>query len=535
MATVCTASAGNWVVYEKGASERVLDKCSKYLDANGNEQQLDDSVKESVGGTIRTYAGNAFRTLTLAYKYADANSDFVDDEREPILENIEDQLVLLCVVAIEDPIREAVPKAVSTCQEAGITIRMVTGDNIDTAQSIAKRCGILRPGYAKHSADDYTILEGPEFKNLVGGLVTKRQNDKEFKVVKDLDVFKKVVASLRVMARSEPEHKFILVTGLRQLGEVVAVTGDGTNDAPALKKANVGFAMNIAGTQLAKEASDIILLDDNFASTVTAVKWGRNIYDCIRKFIQFQVTVNIVALVLAFVGACILKESPLTAVQMLWVNLIMDTFAALALATEPPNDELLKRAPQSPEESLITTEMFKMVVGFAFYQVVWLLVILFIPEPIFGVSPKHAGDKWSEENGVHYTIFFNTFVFLQVFNEINCRKLSSKEYNVFKGFFNNLLFLLILLFTIVVQVLLVEFGGEIFACSGLNWKHHLICLGIGVGGLIWNLIVRLIPNTPFKCLKFSDEPMRARQARWTLTAFLRRPTTRALPSTVQSR
>ena len=157
-----------------------------------------------------------------------------------------------------------------------------------------------------------------------------------------------------MLARSSPDDKFILVTGLRQLNEVVAVTGDGSNDAPALKKSNVGFAMHEAGTQLAQEAADIILLDDNFASIVTAVLWGRNIYDCISKFIQFQLTVNLVALLLCFIGACVLKVAPLTAVQMLWVNLIMDTFAALALATEPPNNELLNRMPVKPDDSLIT-------------------------------------------------------------------------------------------------------------------------------------------------------------------------------------
>jgi len=218
---------------------------------------------------------------------------------------------------------------------------MVTGDNIDTAKAIAIEAGILD---AKDADLEYTCMDGQTFREIVGGL-KKLEDPSNRGLLKEeignKSAFRAVAKRLKVLARSTPEDKYMLVTGLKELQHVVAVTGDGTNDAPALKKADVGFAMGITGTEVAKEASDIILLDDNFASIVTAVKWGRNIFENVRKFLQFQLTVNIVAMFIVFLGGVVVSEPPLTSVQMLWVNLIMDTFAALALATEPPSEYLL--------------------------------------------------------------------------------------------------------------------------------------------------------------------------------------------------
>ena len=203
------------------------------------------------------------------------------------------------------------------------------------------------------------------------------EGDDEKETVGNIENFKQVRDQLCVLARSSPDDKYLITTGLKQLDHVVAMTGDGTNDAPALKKADIGFAMGIAGTEVAKEASGIILLDDNFCSIVTAMKWGRNIFDSIRKFLQFQLTVNFVALVMAFVGGAILRESPLNPIQMLWVNLIMDTLASLALATEPPSDELLRRKPHSKREGLITSQMWKFIIFQGLWQIAILGVILF--------------------------------------------------------------------------------------------------------------------------------------------------------------
>ena len=518
------------VLYVKGASERVIDLCA-YQYADGGVSRLTDEDKEKLKSEVVIgYARKTLRTIALAYRIDssldpalfkhEVEEDGVSVERYNEA-YITSDLVLVGIVGIKDPIRPEVPKAVKTVQNAGVKVRMVTGDNIETAMAIAKECGILDKSFVRKEGE-YFVMEGDEFAKKVGGLV--KDVEKNVMIVKDLNEFKAIAGQLAVMARSAPEHKFILVTGLKQLEHVVAVTGDGSNDAPALKKSDVGFAMNIAGTQLAKDASDIILIDDNFASIVTALKWGRNIYDCIRKFIQFQLTVNIVALTMSFVGAVFLHHAPLTAVQMLWVNLIMDTFAALALATEPPSNKLLKRRPYGRKDSMISPEMKRHVLTSAFYQVSWLLVILFLGPAIFGVEPgwENKG-AWSERGGRHFTLFFNAFVFMQVFNEINSRKLRTSEWNVFKGFFNNGIFLAILIITVLVQVFIVHYGGALLNCSKLTVSQHLVCLGIGAGSLVWCLLVKVLPAKVCTGWKLDEEKPHMMKG---LQNILRRDTTK---------
>ena len=331
-------------IYTKGASEIVLNLCTKYIGADGKVLPLNERKKEEMEHkVIHKFADQAFRTVCLAYKEHDTFSfnpkQYENNEEQQ--EQLETGLTLIGIVGIQAPHRDDVPAAIKKCHEAGIIVRMVTGDNIMTAKAIARNVGILTP---EDETKEFSCIEGAFFREYVGGLkevVLKdaKGHDKKEKRVKYLGKFRDITKNLKVMARSSPEDKYVLITGLKEGDEnVVAVTGDGTNDAPALKKADVGFAMGIAGTEVAKEAADIILMDDNFSSIVTAAKWGRNIYQCIRKFLQFQLTVNIVAIFTAFIGGCLLGESPLTSVQMLWVNLIMDTFASLALATEPPSE-----------------------------------------------------------------------------------------------------------------------------------------------------------------------------------------------------
>jgi Ca2+ transporting ATPase len=244
---------------------------------------------------------------------------------------------------------------------------MVTGDNVNTARSIALKCGIITP------MDHFLVLDGKEF--------NRRIRSNRFEDV-DQNLFDKIAPNLRVLARSSPQDKYLLVKHLVEskessTREIVAVTGDGTNDGPALKKADIGFSMGIQGTDVAKEASDIILIDDNFTSIVKAIMWGRNVRDSISKFLQFQLTVNVVALICAFVGSCIVKESPLRAVQMLWVNLIMDTLASLALATDRPTNDLLKRKPTGRTYPLISCRMAKNIFFQAIYQLIIIIFLLF--------------------------------------------------------------------------------------------------------------------------------------------------------------
>jgi len=335
---------------------------------------IDDVMRQYLLNQITEgMATDGLRTLCIAFK------DMVRDEArdqtqirltsEPNFDDeqaIVSDLTILAIMGIEDPVRPEVPEAIRLCQKAGITVRMVTGDHISTARSIALKCGIISPD------EDFLVLDGKEFnrkiRNSAGGV--------------DQNLFDKVWPRLRVLARSSPADKYTLVkhiieSKLNQDREVVAVTGDGTNDGPALKRADVGFAMGIAGTDVAKEASDIIVTDDNFSSIVKAVMWGRNVYDSISKFLQFQMTINSVALIVAFVGACSINDSPLRAVQMLWVNLCMDTLASLALATENPSTELLNRKPYGQNRRLISPIMLKNIIGQAIFQLVVILALLY--------------------------------------------------------------------------------------------------------------------------------------------------------------
>ncbi|XP_066526318.1 plasma membrane calcium-transporting ATPase 4 isoform X1 [Hoplias malabaricus] len=485
MSTVLkNADGSGFRMYSKGASEIILRKCSHILDASGQPRVFKPKDRdEMVRKVIEPMACDGLRTICVAKRDFTGEEPNWDNEAEILTD-----LTCICVVGIEDPVRPEVPEAIAKCQRAGITVRMVTGDNINTARAIATKCGILLPG------EDFLCLEGKEFNQQI-------RNDKGEVEQERLD---KVWPKLRVLARSSPTDKHTLVKGIidSTVGEtrqVVAVTGDGTNDGPALKKADVGFAMGIAGTDVAKEASDIILTDDNFTSIVKAVMWGRNVYDSISKFLQFQLTVNVVAVIVAFTGACITQDSPLKAVQMLWVNLIMDTLASLALATEPPTESLLLRKPYGRDKPLISRTMMKNILGHAVYQLVVTFTLLFAGEKFFPIdsgrnSPLHAPPS------EHYTIIFNVFVMMQLFNEINARKIHG-ERNVFEGVYRNPIFCSVVLGTFALQIIIVQFGGKPFSCTALSLEQWLWCVFIGVGELLWGQFISAVPTHRLKFLK----------------------------------
>ncbi|XP_020569773.1 plasma membrane calcium-transporting ATPase 1 isoform X4 [Oryzias latipes] len=486
MSTVLKMADGSFRMFSKGASEILLKKCYKILTANGEPKVFrprdrDDVVKK----VIEPMASEGLRTICLGYR------DFPATEGEPDWDNENDilsGLTCISVVGIEDPVRPEVPDAIKKCQRAGITVRMVTGDNINTARAIATKCGILLPG------DDFICLEGKEFNRRI-------RNEKGEIEQERID---KIWPKLRVLARSSPTDKHTLVKGIidstvAEQRQVVAVTGDGTNDGPALKKADVGFAMGIAGTDVAKEASDIILTDDNFSSIVKAVMWGRNVYDSISKFLQFQLTVNVVAVIVAFTGACITQDSPLKAVQMLWVNLIMDTFASLALATEPPTESLLLRRPYGRNKPLISRTMMKNILGHGVYQLIIIFSLLFAGEQLFDID-NGRNAPLNAPPSEHYTIVFNTFVLMQLFNEINARKIHG-ERNVFDGIFNNLIFCSIVFGTFVIQIVIVQFGGKPFSCVALTIDQWLWCTFFGFSSLLWGQVISSIPTSRLKFLK----------------------------------
>lgn len=302
-------------------------------------------------------------------------------------------MTLIGIYALQDPLRDEVVPSVRICHRAGINIRMVTGDNIDTARAIALEAGILKP---KDRDRKYAVMDGKTFREACGGL-RKIDTGNEFlkEEIVNKEVFKEIAANLQVLGRSTPEDKYMLVTGLRDLGATVAVTGDGTNDAPALKRADVGFAMGISGTEVAKEAADIILLDDNFASIVTAVKWGRNIFSCVRKFLQFQLVINIGAIIIIVTGAIVLPPGaqPLGTLQLLWINILMDTFAALALATEPPTLALLEQKPYSRADSIFTPVMWRNILGQVFYQILVFMLLLFAGRHFYDFASEEPNDN----------------------------------------------------------------------------------------------------------------------------------------------
>uniref|UniRef100_A0A8D2P4E2 Calcium-transporting ATPase n=1 Tax=Zosterops lateralis melanops TaxID=1220523 RepID=A0A8D2P4E2_ZOSLA len=411
MSTVLRNGGGGFRMYSKGASEIILRKCTKILDKNGEPRLFKVKDRdEMVKKVIEPMACHGLRTICLAFRDfpADAEPDW-DSENE-----ILSDLTCIAVVGIEDPVRPEVPDAILKCQRAGITVRMVTGDNINTARAIATKCGILLPG------EDFLCLEGKEFNRLI-------RNEKGEVEQEQLD---KIWPKLRVLARSSPTDKHTLVKGIidSTVGDqrqVVAVTGDGTNDGPALKKADVGFAMGIAGTDVAKEASDIILTDDNFTSIVKAVMWGRNVYDSISKFLQFQLTVNVVAVIVAFTGACITQDSPLKAVQGAWRKGEILLFSRLNTPSSLLHP-LLSSLPQIP--------IFSPSLGEKFFDI-----------DSGRNAPLHSPPT------EHYTIVFNTFVMMQLFNEINARKIHG-ERNVFEAIYRNPIFCTVVLGTFTAQV-----------------------------------------------------------------------------------
>jgi Ca2+ transporting ATPase len=482
---------------------------------------------------------------------------------------------------------------------------MVTGDNIVTATAIAKDCNILgddidlknlkscdiedNPELMNNSSkkDEYIqnlmknkprALTGNSFYNVIGGLIcevcredtnlckcpkteseakqlAEKNGGEKKKVKKDIikymDNFKKITERLNVMARSQPLHKYALVLGLKSLKNVVAVTGDGTNDAPALSKSDVGFAM-FSGTDIAKEASDIVIIDNNFSSIVTAIIYGRNIYDNIRKFLQFQLSVNFCACILVFVCACVGNETPLTPIQMLWVNLIMDSLGSLALATEPPYEELLQREPTKRNESIINGRMWKHIIFQSLCQII-LLIILYLYAPEFikeqnlirlaenriikycfseypGKDIEHiiygTEVKWTTSGKIlhtnkencgkyedkktlneafieynnanfattHMCIIFNIFVFYTLFNQLNCRVIDD-SFNIFIRINKSILFPLICLFEMGLQVIIIYVGKSAFHIvdNGLTGEQWGICFGFSAITFVVSFIIKLIP------------------------------------------
>lgn len=466
------------VLHVKGAPEVVIERCARSLGPEG-EAPLEDTGRREIVDRLSEYQSRGMRVLGFAYRSVkeedlalaaqepnrtgalgeqrehspkeggdqtrgvdnSGDNDLADrrgpDTSQPDLEALAESLIWLGFAAIIDPVRPDVADALKICRGAGIDVKMVTGDNSLTASEIGRQIGLLS-GVDPARAH----LTGPELVALPEGEAMER------------------LADLRIVSRARPTDKLRLVELLRKRGAVVAVTGDGTNDGPALNLAHVGLAMGKSGTAVAKEASDIILLDDSFTSIANAVLWGRSLYQNIQRFVVFQLTINVTALLTVLFGPFIGVKLPLTVTQMLWVNLIMDTFAALALAAEPPHQSVMQRPPRDPKQFILTRAMAANVLGVGlvfFATLISLLVVL----NRGGITPYEM------------TLFFTTFVLMQLWNLFNARALG-RTHSAFSKILQNRGFLLVVAAIGVGQILIVQYGGALFRTVPLSLRDWLI-------------------------------------------------------------
>jgi Ca2+-transporting ATPase len=506
MGVVVLENDGRYRVFIKGSPEAVLARCTKInrdprVAPDASSEPLSSGNLKQIKNVVDAYASMSLRMLGLAYADLEQLPEPKTETGRVEFDQIFHDLTWLGAAAIQDPLRDEVPRAISDCERAGVRVIMVTGDNKSTAESIARSCGIL-----KH---DGLVIEGAE---LRGMSAVERKN---------------ATKSLCVVARCLPEDKKLLVEAFRDRSYIVAVTGDGTNDGPALKAAHVGFSMGKSGTDIAKEASDIILMNDDFTGIVEALKWGRCINDSVKKFLQFQLSVNVIAAAFTIITYFADLSVPLTAanatvghtpvitsVQLLWVNLIMDTLAALALATDQPDEHLLDRPAESWKASLISPSMFRLMGLQLLFQLPLLCLIWF-------------GRSWWELYSVPAvanrdvawrTFLFNVFVFMQITNCVNSRSLTDRK-NVFTGVLKNPWFIGSWLIMLVGQIIIVSFGSTAFNVYRLSGPLWGITLAFSLLPLLIGVTSRMVPERYFT-------PWRYWQRRGLrLSALARRPAT----------
>lgn len=429
-AVVSAAEAGRRILYVKGAPEILLTMCD-----------MPQQQRESIRTTLAEYQNQAMRTLAFAFR------PLADGEQGITPDGISGRLAMLGIAAISDPVREEVPAAVTECRNAGIEVKIVTGDTTATAREIGRRIGL----WSDNTDTDRNIITGPEFEALDERQLADR------------------VMDLKIIARARPMDKKRLVEALQAHNQVVAVTGDGTNDAPALKAANVGLSMG-DGTSVAKEASDITIIDNSFGSIARAVMWGRSLYLNIQRFILFQLTVNVAACLTVLFGAFTGTESPLTVTQMLWVNLILDTFAAMALASLPPSPQVMNAKPRDRSAFIITSHMKRRIIstGGLFFLLMMALLYLFRHADVESLLQPWHLDFSSPGHISPYelSLFFTLFVMLQFWNLFNARAFGTGRSAFHMAHCDGFVFIALLI--LVGQYLIVTFGGTMFSVVPLK-------------------------------------------------------------------
>jgi len=515
MTTVIPHDGHCWVLV-KGAPEWVLEQCSQYMTGDGECVPLTDEVGQAIHKRVQESAAQAMRTLAFAVARLPGPPGHGEAAHaaHAAPEVLERDLIYVGFVAIRDPLRHDVKDAMAQCRHAGIAVKMVTGDSVEIARAIGTEIGLLDRSDAK-------ILTSQEFNAL------------------DDEAVKKQLASVAILARARPLDKLRLVRLLQEMGEVVAVTGDGTNDAPALKKADVGLAMGRAGTEVAKEASKIVLLDDAFSTIVNAVHWGRSLYENIQRFIQFQLTINVSALTITFLGILLFNvKAPFTVLQLLWINVIMDTFASIALCSEPPQPGLMSLPPRRRDENILTLPMVRNILVTASYFVVVMLVLLVnmrgqpqppaehgwfagdgpwlveasgvrlaVPRADLERDPRIKKFRISEDADVapslrgqdvyvaftvfQVSVFFSIYVFFQVWNQINCRSLTPERSGL-TSIWRNPTFVAIAAAVALGQIVIVTFGGNVFKVEPLSVWVWLAIIVFTSSVLIFAEIARAI-------------------------------------------
>jgi Ca2+-transporting ATPase len=505
------------VALTKGAPEWLLEQSTHFHKADGTVQTWDESTMATLRRELADAAGQAMRTL--AFGYARLPPETPQDETglHELRETIERGLVFVGFVAIRDPLREDVKEAVDECRRAGIEVKMITGDNVETARAIGHEIGLVGSRDAAMDTPDAVILTSAKFNELTDDELRER------------------LPALKVVARARPLDKYRLVRLLQERNEVVAVTGDGTNDAPALKRADVGLAMGIAGTEVAKEASKIVLLDDSFATIVKAVHWGRSLYENIQRFIQFQLTINVSALTIYFLGTVLLGvEAPFTVLQLLWINVIMDTLASIALCSEPPRPGLMNLPPKKRDENILTPSMVRTIFSTGTFFVVVILGLLWgmkgspdgpgwfagrgdwsveiggsrVALPAEDLTPPSGTSRWrvradypderlaGREVEVAFTVFqvslfFSIYVFFQVWNQINSRSLVP-EVSGFHRILENRTFLTVAATVAIGQILIVTFGGPVFKVEPLSPLQWIAVIAFTASVLVFAEVSRRI-------------------------------------------
>ncbi|EMD33941.1 hypothetical protein CERSUDRAFT_55726 [Gelatoporia subvermispora B] len=477
MGTLVRMPGGCFRLYLKGPSDVLAKSCKTHIvvrsdavqrsiDDDVETTEIDEPARDNILRTNITYSEQGLRTIALCYRDFDSwplpiGRALGDDV---VYDDLAKDMILIGIIGIEETPGSNVSEAIENCFRAGVAVKLCTGDNVLTARTIATQCGIFTSGGI--------IMEGKVFRSLEKSQMLR------------------IAPHLQVLAGSSPGDKQLLIKTLQSLGEVVGVAGD---CAPALTTADVGFGMGLSGTETARDASDVILMDDNFAPIVNAIAWGRRMNDAIRKFLQFQIPIIITVIVTIPISAIASAQesSAFSAVQLIWISTIMDTFAAIALTTDLARPLSLDRRPDRSTTHLLTVDIYKQIIGQSIYQIVTILIFHFLGSRILALEHSSHSDT------VIRTFVFNTFVFTQISNSFNCRRVDNRL-NIFESILHNYYFMGITLIETLVQVLIISVGGSAFQVTRVSGREWGLSLALGVVSIPLGALIRLMPNEPVK-------------------------------------